>query len=59
MHWLKKAVFGGMFTLFIFVIISVLSSGGIDLFADSFLGFGGLVLLLAMGVIEINLVTYS
>lgn len=59
MHWLKKAVFGAMFTVILFLAVQVFSAGGIDLFADSFLGFGGFLLLLAMGAIETNLVTYS
>jgi len=59
MHWLKKAAFGGMFTVILFVVVQVFSAGGIDFFSDSFLGFGGFLLLLAMGAIETNLVTYS
>jgi len=56
MHWIKKTVFGMAFTSILFIIIQF---GGAGLFSAEFLGFGGLVLLLAMGAIETNLILYE
>jgi len=59
MHWLKKTVFGMFFTFFLFITAGILAGAGMDIFSPSFLSIGGLVLLLSMGALETNLVTYS
>lgn len=59
MHWVKKSFFG-MFTMFVlFIGLQILSSGGIRLFPAGFLGLSGLMLLLAMGFVETNFITYK
>ena len=59
MHWIKKAVFGTCFTVFIFIIVSVLSVGGVSIFSNNFLTFGGFILMLFFGAVEANLIFYS
>lgn len=59
MHWVKKAVFGSFFTVFIFILVSILSVGGIDILSGSFLTIGGFMLMLFFGAAETNMVFYE
>ena len=56
MHWIKKTLFAGIAMFILFVLIQIF---GAELFAVEFLGFGGLLLLISMGIIETNFVTYE
>jgi len=56
MHWIKKTVFVAVAMFILFVLIQAF---GANLFAPEFLGFGGLVLLVSMGIIELNAITYG
>ena len=56
MNWIKKTVFVTVAMVILFVLIQTFGTG---LFEAEFLGFGGLILLLSMGVIELNAVTYE
>ncbi|MCX6798648.1 MAG: hypothetical protein NTW59_00955 [Candidatus Diapherotrites archaeon] len=58
-RWFKKAVFGVMFTFFIFIFASMAGSAGMPVFGPEMLTLAGLMLLLGMGIFEINLVTYE
>ncbi len=59
MHCIKKTVFGMCFTLFIFILVSILSVGGINILSDKFLTIGGFILILSMGAVETNMIFYS
>jgi hypothetical protein len=56
MNWVKKSVFGICFAFLLFASMSAFGQG---VFSAEFLGIGGFMLLLIMGVTETNLVTYS
>lgn len=51
----KTAFLGAFFTLFLFILFSVLSVGGINPFSSDLLTTGGFMLLLFMGAIEASL----
>jgi len=55
MHWIKKTVFVMVSMFILFILIQTFGAG---LFSAEFLGIGGLILLLFMGVFEANVVTY-
>ncbi len=59
MHWIKKSIMGMFVMFFLFIFLNILSAGGIEFFSAEFMGFGGLALLLAMGLTEINFITYE
>ena len=59
MHWLKKAVYGVFFTVSLFIVISMFDGSGLGLFSAEFLTLTGFALIIAMGIFEINLVTYG
>lgn len=59
MNWVKKAVYGVAFTVLVFIFCGFLAEAGMPIFADGFLSVFGLALVVAMGAIEINLVTYG
>lgn len=56
MHWIKKSVFGVVLAFILYILIGTFSAG---FFSTEFLGIGGLMLLLFMGIFETNLVTYE
>ena len=56
MHWIKKTVFVMVSMFILFTIIQIFGAG---LFSVEFLGVGGLILLLTLGIFEVNIVTYS
>ena len=56
MGWVKKMVFAA---IAMFILFAVIQTFGAGLFAAEFLGFGGLMLLAAMGVLETNMLTYG
>lgn len=59
MGFLKKAVFGMGFMFFLFIGLSFLSEAGINIFAEGFMGVGGLMLLLSIGAVETNFVFFE
>ncbi len=59
MHWIKKSFYGFFGALFIFIFASFMSTAGLPIFADSFMSVAGFGLLLAIGIIEVNFLTYS
>ena len=56
MGWIKKSIFAMVSMFILFTLIQIFGS---ELFAPEFLGFGGLLVLVSLGVFETNLVTYS
>ena len=56
MNWIKKTVFVLAAMFILFVLIQTFGAG---LFKAEFLGFEGMLLLLLMGVIELNAITYE
>ncbi len=56
MNWLKKTVF---VAIAMFILFALIQAFGAGLFAVEFLGFGGLMTLVALGIIELNTVTYE
>lgn len=59
MHWIKKSILGMFVMFFLFIGLHILSAGGTVLFSAEFMGIGGLMLLLSMGFVETNFVTYE
>ena len=59
MHWLKKAFFGVAFCVFLFIVMGILAGAGIEVFGSDFLSTSMFLLLIVMGVFEINLATYG
>ena len=57
MHWFKKGVYGMCFALFIFIALVFLEAAGGNPFDPSFMTIGGIMLVLAMGMFETNIVT--
>ena len=57
MGWVKKAVYGMFFTLFLFIAMVFMEAIGINPFDSGFVTIGGLILLLTMGLFETSLVT--
>ncbi len=56
MAWIKNTVFAVVSMFILFVLIQLFGAG---LFAPEFLGFGGLIVLISLGIFETNLVTYA
>jgi len=59
MHWITRSIFGMFVMLFLFIGLDILSAGGISVFAPSFMGAAGLVILLSMGFAETNFIFYE
>jgi len=52
MSLIKTAVFGASFTLFLFILFSILAVGGMSPFSSELLTAGGFITVLFLGAIE-------
>jgi len=59
MNVIKKALYGILAGVFIFILASFGEMGGIQVFSPGFVGIGGLMLLLVLAPLEIIFDTYE